>query len=191
VFGSAGGLVRGQCFCYAEIVRPQTSAGVGFFTLLADYVTNAATLGWPGGAIRQSVEGPGFLRSISVGNPAAGAEWSLTVPTNARWRVQAANSLFTASAGVANRVPECNLDDGANSFFIGEPNSVVVALGAPQVTFASTVPTAVANVADVTASIPSPAYLLAGHRINSRTLNIQAADQYSAIFVNVEEWIET
>lgn len=40
-----------------------------------------------------------------VAQPAAGADWSVTVPAGVLWELLAVRGLFTASAAVANRVP--------------------------------------------------------------------------------------
>lgn len=191
LFAQTGSPQRGQTFVYAEIVRPPTGTVIGYNTLVSDYLTAGDTLGWPGGAIRQSVEGPGFLRSVAVPNPAAGADWSQAVPSNARWRLQCAAMQLVTGAAVANRAVECNLSDPTTTYWLGEPTQTVPASTTVRISFGNSVPTAAANVTDIISAQPSGVIQPAGHTINSRTFTLQAADQFSSINLLVEEWIDT
>jgi hypothetical protein len=91
--------------------------------LLQGYVTDTSRLSFPGSPIRSSIEGPGVLRSITGTNPAANAEISETVPTNARWRVHAIRFTLVTDANVANREVALTLDDGAAVFARSPPGS--------------------------------------------------------------------
>lgn len=191
LFGQAGGILRGQCFAYVEICRPPSGTVIGYETLVSDYVTNGATIGWPGGRVQQSTEGPGFLHSVAVGNPAAGADWNVSVPTNARWKVICARMQLVTGAAVANRAVESNVDDGAASYAIGDGNLSVPASTTVNVSFMGGIPTIATNYTDVNVATPPGLWQPATHRYSSRTLGIQAADQFSLINLLVEEWIET
>jgi hypothetical protein len=53
-------------------------------------------------------------RVVTVGNPAAGADWSVAVPAGKIWALCAIAATFTASAAVATRTPAVALGDGTN-----------------------------------------------------------------------------
>ncbi len=181
---------RGQVFCSLGILR-SAAAGSGIYQmLLADYVVGSNPIGWPGGRIIDPREGPGVVRSSTLANPAAGADWTFTVPTNARWRVQSVKGILTTSAAVANRVPRILLNDGASNVYIGTPNQSVPAGSNPFVSGAPITATAAANVTDVLVPLPPTMYLEPGYTISSSTVGIQGADQWSGLVINVEEWID-
>jgi uncharacterized protein with beta-barrel porin domain len=106
---------RGQTFVRLAIVD---SAGNQRAILAQDYVTPGTALAWPGGRISSPTEGPGAIRSITGTDPAAGSDWSETVPTNARWRLITAHAILSASATVANRNVYLVIDDGTNILYI-------------------------------------------------------------------------
>jgi hypothetical protein len=183
---------RGQTFVRATIRRGSPTAVTVFgWVLLSDYVTIRTGAGWPNGPIRNMVEGPGNLRSIQVGNPAAGADFSTTVPTNARWRFQSARATLTTGAAVANRLVNIDFDDGVNVFFQAGPQFTQVAstiISYDDTGLQGQAP--IAGSAEVLLAAPPALYMLAGSRIRSNTVAIQAADQWSAIEVLVEEWLD-
>lgn len=190
-FGVPAGIpLRGQLFCIVALNRGGNVAGFNIETLVADYITLGQGNGWPNGPVNEPTEGPGFVHTVAITQPAAGAEWTVTVPTNLRWRPLAAAAVLTTAAAVANRVPDVQLDDGANVYFVGVPNQSIPAATPARVSYAQQIPAAAANVTDVMVQLAEAAVLMAGHRISSLTRNIQAADQYSAIFLSVEEWLE-
>jgi hypothetical protein len=181
---------RGQLFVNVHINRPATLVGQSAFSLISDYKVAGTDLGFPGSMIRHPTEGPGWSRIMQIGNPAAGADWIATVPAGARWRVQAISETFTASAAVASRQAGLFLDDGANVYWA---NTAPTAITASQiVTISATGSSAPQGAAPFqqTIVIPPGLFIPAGHRFKSTTVNIQAGDQYSAINILVEEWIE-
>lgn len=181
---------RGQCFAVVEVVRGLLGAIVPLATLLQDYVTDTSRAAWPGSPIRASTEGPGVLRSITGTDPAAGAEISETVPTNARWRLHAIQ--FTLVTGITGATQEVALvlDDGTTAFarvpsgFTQVASTTIVYSSfhhAPRNTAAQ----------DTTKNIPLPRVdLQGGYRITTITNTIGGDDNYGAPQYLVEEWIE-
>jgi hypothetical protein len=181
---------RGQTFVRVNIGRISATAFVGVQPLFADYVTNNAIIGWPFGRYISPVEGSGRLRSFQVSNPAAGVDWIATVPTFVRWRVQSFTAQLVTAVAAANRNVEIIVDDSA---------SVVWRVSAPASIVASTTQTisgcgvnAPTGVITTTSAIVIPPGLImpAAWRLRTATTNIQAADQWGSIFLNVEEWID-
>lgn len=156
-----------------------------------DYPTQTAPVGWPGGRILNSTEGPGRLRTVAVSNPGAGADWSLTVPTNGQWRISSLNAqLAIANAGVARIVRIQILGAGGQLVWqsaaqqTGAINTTVQVSAAPgQVT--TVVDTTTLNIA-----IPGLTLMNGTHVIRTSTSNINAGDQWSNIAVQVEEWLQ-
>ena len=121
---------------------------------------------------------PDELDILSFAAPAAGAEFSITVPGGEVWELHTLLTKLTTDATVANRHLELTLDDG-NTVYERVPTSAA--------TPASTLVTMQYVVGSPGAYGASNKLMLAfgaiapvlfpGHRIRSSTLNLQAADQ--------------
>lgn len=181
---------RGQTFVHVSIARGPVVTPFTTQTIMADYLVDNIGLGWPGGRIIQSTEGPGWMRSVAVANPAAGADFLTFVPNGARWRVVGAHMILTTSATVANRVSRSRFNDGANDYFDGPPNQVIPASQTASITWTPSPTSAGANVPDVMVDLSDTIIATGGDGVGTSTENIQAGDQYSAIDLRVEEWIE-
>jgi hypothetical protein len=186
---ATGVVERGMIFVRAVIQRGGVATLNATQTLFSDYVVPPTPASWPGGRQQAPLEGPGWLHLVQVANPGAGADWSMAVPFNIRRRILSVNAQLATSATVANRIVEMRHLSGLNILANGTPNQVVVAGATVQVTGTSSLLTAVANVADVLVSIPSTLILQPGQSFNSNTINIQAGDQWSNIFLWVEDWV--
>ena len=164
---------RGQTFVVVDIF--DTKANVHAQHLISNYVAEPFHPSWPGTPLIASTEGPGFIRTIVGTDPAAGAEISETVPTNARWRLISVRVTLVTSATVTDRTPTITLDDGINIFGQSEDGVTVPASTTSNQTFSA--------LGDII--LLSEAY-----RIRSLTTNIQVGDNYGAPIYIVEEWIE-
>lgn len=178
---------RGECYIRVTLLAD----GEPVLRLFAAYLTDGKTLTWPPGVHEGFTEGPGLIRSIGGTNPAAGAEISEAVPTNARWLVRGLYGQLIVDATVANRLVTLVLDDGTNVIYkipdaaaqtasttwdyymslLGE--SRVGATGASQIAL----------------MLPN-LFLSGGYRVRTITVNLQAGDDYGAPRLEVEEWIE-
>ncbi len=187
---SAGSPRRGQTFCQVGIVRGGELANEPAALLISDYLHDTLLLSWPGGLLRSSAEGPGVLRSITGTNPAAGAEISETVPTNARWRFYSLTAQLVASATVANRIVSFAMDDGANVHYRMGQNTAQTA-GSTRTWCLSGSPFSNALSGTSLLMVGAPEiYLAAGFRIRTITEGFQAGDDWAAPQFLVEEWIE-
>ncbi len=157
-------------------------------TLFADYATNLCRPGWPSGRILHPAEGPGNLKTFTIGNPAAGADFTITVTTGSRWRVQGIRATLTTGVAVANRTPTLRLrDSSGNIYFVTGNNNLQAASLAFSYSYGPAVTAAQAGPLDFMAPLPDNTVLGNGFTAVSSTTNIQAADQWSAIQVEVEE----
>ncbi|MGH2667508.1 MAG: hypothetical protein ACRDH5_00020 [bacterium] len=187
---SSGTPRRGQVFAIVDVVRGHTGAIQPLACLLQGYVSAAERLAWPGSPIDSSAEGPGVLRSVTGTNPAANVEISETVPTNARWRPLAISYELVTAIAAANRESALAIDDGATllarvpSGFTHVASTTIRYSAfhhAPRFTLAQ----------DTAKNFPLPRVDLAeGMRLRTITTNLQAADDYGAPQILVEEWIE-
>ena len=191
IMATAGSPHRGQSLASVLLARPPASAFRSKMALAQDYVTTQYGPFWPGGRQSLGVEGPGMLYSLAVAQPAAGADWTQTVPTGARWLLHGIYATLATSATAGTRNPLLLVDDGTNRLGaqdtaltqgVSLTNDWTWVPGTPTTgLFATPV-----NVLD----LPFPMPMFAGWRIRTVTAALSATDQWSAIRLLVEEWLE-
>ncbi len=128
------------------------------------------------------------LRSLTVPNPAAGADWSQVVPHDVNWKLVAVTYIFTASAIVANRAPRLELADTLGiMLWRGESANVQVASTA--ITYVGSAK-GDPQLLDPNRAILTPVdfWLPRNFILRTATGSIDAGDQFSAIRLFVEEW---
>lgn len=188
---SVGAPLTGQTFVQLSVVRGLTGAVEDLATLAASYVTAAQRAAWPGGPILNTLDGGGALRSITGTTPAAGAEISETVPTNARWELLAFRFQNVTDANAGNRVVRLLIDDGTN--IVAHSTSNVLQAASLTYTYGWIQGPMAGQVGQVNAlafGLMRNALLGAGYRIRTIAATIQATDQYSLVQYLVREWIE-
>lgn len=190
VVASSGAPVLGQTFVRVDVIRGRGASASVVATLLQGFVTAGQRLAWPGSTLVDSLTGPGRIRSITGTDPAAGAEMSETVPAGARWRLLHLNITLLTDATVSNREVRVILDDGTAQYFESGATAVIAASSSVAITLwrGSFLPSLSSTVRGLNA--PEYMMLLAGHRIRTETSNLQAADNYAAPQLLVEEWLE-
>jgi hypothetical protein len=185
---------RGQTFARAMITRSGTGVSGAAQSLFADYVTTFSTPGYPNGRIVSPTEGQGLVYGVTVGNPAAGVDWSVNVPLNTRWRVRSWVARLTCSAAAANRQPQAQVIQGGNSVWLGQPIANIVASAIVNIAAGGLTPIVSVNANGYMLPLP-PDLLLTGNAtfaqsLGTATTGIQAGDQWSAIQLLVEEWLD-
>lgn len=182
-----GATFRGQTFAKASIVR----AGQQFTSirqvLFSDYAIGTNPIGWPGGRALAPEEGPGFRISRQQANPAAGSDWTFACQANQRVGIISLSAVLTASATVANRQVELIVDDSVDVLW---RTSATANVTASQVVAFSACPTNTSPgviTTDQTLVFPPGLILAPTWRIRTLTTGIQAGDQWSSIFLNLEE----
>lgn len=182
---------RGQTFVQVDIARGGPANNLKEYTLLADYLQSGASLGWPGGRIESTIDGPGWLHSVQQANPAAGADWAITVPAGARWRISSFAATLTTSATVANRIVRLQMNDAAvNNIMQTAPTAVIPASTTAVVSGFPGQSTPTTDPLTINVAMPGNPILPSAFRIVTSTIGIQAGDQWSAIWFEVEDWIE-
>ena len=196
MFLGVSGTITQRGMCYAQVWMTNDPQSSGAISLLAQgyiYIGSPLILGVyvePGPA-----SGHGNVRTISLGNPAAGAEYvTIGVPTGTLWKVRTFQGTLVAAAVAVNRKPVLSYDDGTNVFLRSSPGGV--ATTGQTVQFSGGIgqsPTDVndtASLAGDTISWGLPdCVIVAGGDISFLTLNIQGTDDWGAGFLEIEEWV--
>lgn len=95
----SGTIQRGQCWCVVTLVHGNVET-----TILNGYLTSGASLTYPGAQLTEPVQGRGYIASLTVADPAPGANFSWTVsPTNVLYIVRSVFLELDTSAAVATR----------------------------------------------------------------------------------------
>lgn len=190
VFASAGSPLTGQCWARVNLQRGLGGASMQIGTLTSGYVTTQEPIAYPGGALRDSLDGRGVIRSITGTDPAANTEFVETVPTGARWRFNALVVTFVTDATVGFRYPQLIIDDGATIQYISDPDNNQTASVTYRYNAGSGLRRLAPGVNAPLWALPNDVFLMAGWRIRSNTVGMQATDNYGAPQLLVEEWLE-
>jgi hypothetical protein len=191
---AANAFEAGQTFVVAILNRGALNVTTTPFLLnpgaqlFADYVTINKYASWPVGRIINSHEGPGHARTILVGNPAAGAEWTTTGDVLARWRPLAVIAQLVTSATAATREVALQFTASGSKVAFNVAQTQLASLTSIYCWLASGGGGPAVAGTHVSACM-GDAYLDASPAIGSQTTNIQAGDQWSGITVLVEEWL--
>jgi len=191
--GSNSANFRGLTFVRAWINRGKTLFNVpnAAQMLISHYVTAFQPVSWPGWATQDTSEGPGTVQLFTVANPAAGADWAFVCPAAVKARVQSFNAVFTAAAVVATRIPRVQVKRvAATLVWQAAPQQGITTGVIAQVSASDTTVNSVVDVTTVNLPIPGPLFIEPGDTVGVNTLAIQGADQWSAISLELETWME-
>lgn len=132
----------------------------------------------------------GLIRSITGTDPAANVEISETVPDRRRWRLLGIVFTLVTSVDVIDRTVVLIIDDGTNTL-VSIPSTTTQAASETKVYQYAQRPGAQVDVGD-NFYIPIPYLTLkGGYRIRTATAGRQAADNFGAPQLLIEEWIDS
>jgi len=139
------------------------------------------------------IPGTGVLKSIAVTQPAAGANWIKTVPAGKVWRIQSIQFSFAASAAVANRQVHLLTEDSSGNEVFAEKFATAVTAGdTAYMNFGAGLSNGglVSNAAADQNALGYPVNMNLPENfiLTTQTDGMDAADQYSNVFVFVEEF---
>lgn len=185
------GSVDGHGGCYVRLfkIRGLPSTVTILDTLMTGYVDGILPLNFPPRVLESQNSGRGRMRSITGSDPAAGAEISEAVPTNALWKVHGLLATLVTDATVTNRSPHLQFTDGTTACWRGSSAGNQAASGNAVWNFG------VGLNADQISTIAQPGqispdiYLPEGFTVETITGNLQAGDNWGAPQLLVEEWI--
>lgn len=130
----------------------------------------------------------GVRRTVSVTQPAAGANWSILVPGGRLWRLIGGNASFLASGAVANRNLGLNIRTSGIPMNITFNSTNVTNGQSVGASYTPSLTPIVSGIINVSLPVPFvPMWLEAGDELRSITGAIDVADQYSAIVLWIEE----
>jgi len=183
---AATGVQRGACYVKVSL----RAEGNKIATLMQGYITDAASVFFPGGENTSPIEGPGLIRSITGTDPAAGAEISETVPTGARWRLLSLTASFIASATAANRIARLAITDGTSILCYLQSGTAITANQNTNNTWSANGIRNTGSPNSYEGDGISEYRLPAGYKITTATQNIDTGDNWGAPQMLVEEWIQ-
>lgn len=178
-------------------------------TLAIDPVTGGLTVNTPVATPGPVPSGRGFILGWNIGQPAAGSDFSFSIPASRtalgvlRWRILSMRAAFTTDANAGNRF--CNMvvrwqGDGIAVVEVAEyisTKAIAASNGGTSVLWvpggADQVEQAGGGFAWVTVPLPQDGVWLTGragtgHQLFARTLGIKGGDQWSGITLVVEEF---
>jgi hypothetical protein len=155
--------------------------------------------GYPGGLYLLSYPPPtrdapdssaGLTRSVTVANPAAGADWSVTVPAGVQWVLQRVRAVLTTAAGGGNRTPDLQILDAAANLVLEAPGGANQAGGLTESWVWSTGATTTTTAGSTNmVNLPTNVRLLPNWVVRTVTANLAAGDQWSSIVLSVVEFV--
>ena len=190
VYVSVGTVLDGQIKTSVEITRGSGASITRVMSLAAGDITNTRSLGL-GGFTSPSGVGTAAtptVVTVAPADPAAGAEFSLTVTAGQVWEIQAVKLFFTTAVAAATREVSLIFDDGVNILFrqvaaVSQIASLGYSYNCSQ--FGAYYSPVVTNTYLVPISRP---ILAGGSRIRTFTTGLQGADQYSTNTVSYRQY---
>lgn len=187
-------LTRGSSYASVSILRTISAGSSLTLNLAKGYVTFFSPVAWPAIAPDFAGQRPGQMLIIPTSNPAAGADFLITVPAGVRWRIIGLRASLVTAVAVATR--EVVLAFGQTPIVIYA--AICPATQAASLTTLYSWGAGVTTLLTVNGqtglnasiSIPNDLWLATPMTIASSTQNIQAADQWSNINMLVEECLD-
>lgn len=134
---------------------------------------------------------PGIV-VVSVADPAAGAEWTQTVPDNVRWEILNIHVQYTGNATSISRYANIEITDGTDRLFFSNVGAIDMQSSTMDIDYGPGLEYRVglATAQATHAPIPRGLTINAGSVIASVTLLLQATDQLENIRITVKEWVD-
>lgn len=183
-------VLRGACWVDIDVSQGSASAAVDYQSILSDYLTTGASIGFPGARQISSVEGPGLLTFNQQFGVAATANVTLGVPSGARWRLITAQAQLQTGAAAGNRNINFIISSPTGFGLVITSQNAQLASQIVNYDFADVVPVTPAIPAQQTLQIPSNIVSDAANAFIFNVTGANAGDVWNNLQVNVEEWLE-
>lgn len=196
VGAEAVALRHGDCYIIGNLrAFPNANAPI-VATILRGYVTSIAPIFYPGENMEGNQDGVGSPIVIHPANPGAGANLNVPVPANTIWLIKSITLVLATAVAVGNRVVSGYYRQTTGGNII---NVWGASAGAPQPASTTNLYTfALLNPISTTSNntygngsinaLPT-VYLTPAETIETDIATIQAADQISNVFLQVERWV--
>lgn len=184
-----GAPVVGQCYAMVYLNTTYGNASFSYKQIMGGYIIQGAPLTLQFGDFPSPYTGPGYIFTQQITSPGAGLDFSLTVPSNVRYKIVSFSATLTTDATAADRRASFlyNQATYANPQIVSHIKQTANQIN--QYSFANDITTTTGfNI--VNQSIPDNIYLSPTDFFASVTENIAAGDTWEPIFITVEQWID-
>jgi len=159
-------------------------------TLTQGYPNATESLSWPSQQPIDKISNIGFLQALQVATPAAGEEWTRTIPANEWCEIISVSCKLVTSATVANRRPTIKFSYGGSQFLqIPTPASITASQTSKIFCFRGAIGTDDQVGLIQTLPLPNDLILGPGGIIGSETTNLQANDEYQNIYILLRRFL--
>jgi hypothetical protein len=184
---------RGQTFVNAYLFRNVGAPGQLAQTLIADYLTYGYKPYWPGSAVHSGVDGQGLITTYVSAVPTGSNAPTITQPAGTRWRVISAQASLAAGNSVSNRIIALEILNGAQLIAAFSAASLVTANQNATISFGSGMaltPSLGQPQGIQSASMPNDFFVANQSTLSILEFSGGASDVWTAMAVQVEEWID-
>ena len=160
------------------------------YALCSGYVNDSRSISWPNTNLHPPQPDTfGWMELKNVTNPSAGADWTKGLDVYSVSRIRSLQFTLTTSATVANRRVHLEFEDIEGGKFevwssVDQAASTTRIYSCCPVAGASSF----ADDNDILIPIPPNLVMKADSLIRTKTVNLQAGDQFSSISINTEQW---
>lgn len=174
-YDNGDAIEQGECYVSAFLKLN----GQAYYTLFSGLVYRGKGISWPTNVIESTIPMPGKIEEYNMANPAAGAEFSYTVPNNRIFLITAISFRLVTAVAAANRRVHLSITypgGGAVDYF----SSIDQAASLTRDYTCAPRPGGLAEFAGTKIIIPIPdnLWLSEGAIIATATDNLQAADDF-------------
>ena len=183
-------VARGAAYVVVSIRRGRGAGDATFGELLCEgYPGGVYLLNYPFGRADPPDSGSGLARSVTLANPAAGADWSVTVPPGAIFTLNSVSGTLATAAGGSARIPTLVITDAAgNTVFNGPATASVNASSTENFTWSNAPAPPPAAAAATVGPLPAGMRLGPGWTVKTVTSGIQPGDQWSNVVLSVNQF---
>lgn len=182
---------RGQVFARAFLQRGNDGpTPVIDQVLVQGYVSDDDRLGYPQSPTESALSGRGWVHGVVLAQPAAGLDFTVTVPAGVRWKIKSVANNLVTSAAAANRLVQAEISD--SSFLaLGfvPPFAIVPASSNGNFVWGEGLAYGGSGTGFQGVPIFTDLVLGPGWHFSTFTQNIQAADRWQNPVAFVEEWV--
>lgn len=196
---SAGGQ-RNQVYSQVFVGKPVASGFNMEYNLITAGVPGFYGISWPPSSGGLPTDGPGVLVSLAVGNPAAGLNFSQTMPNGVRVEIVNIRYQLVTAVAAALRQPGIKFTDALGNIYcskavqgtqtLSQTNQYNFSVGVGSDFSGAATLIAIPNNNDVMTALPFGLSNNDPTVIASTVTNMQAADQISQIVIRLRAWNE-
>jgi hypothetical protein len=179
---------QGTCFASLSL----TANGENIYRLATGFVYEAKGISYPQTANEDFGTTYGQVVTVQTTNPAAGAELSITVPDGQTWQVLAIRFQLVAAAAAASRRVHIlySISDGDSYEFYSNTDQIInETKNYNCMHFGSIQDETDSN--EIQINLPNDIYLRAQDTIGTRTINLQAGDNFGIASILIKRYFTT